>query len=67
MKRYSVYKDFGIEWFPLIPKHWQSIKLGRIGYFSASGIDKKNNVTELPVRMVNYTDVYGNPRLEICS
>ncbi len=60
MERYSAYQDSGIEWFPLIPEHWQVIKLGRIGGFSASGIDKKSDISELPVRMANYTDVYGN-------
>lgn len=67
LKPYPEYKDSGIEWFPLIPKNWQLIRLGRIGYFSASGIDKKSDASELPVRMVNYTDVYGNSTLEIQS
>ncbi|MDP3042132.1 MAG: restriction endonuclease subunit S [Candidatus Omnitrophota bacterium] len=65
MKYYPAYKDSKIEWFPSIPKHWQLIKLGRIGRFSASGIDKKSDASELPVRMVNYTNVYGNSSLEI--
>lgn len=67
MKRYPAYKDSGIAWPKTIPSHWQSIKLGRIGYFSASGIDKKSDPNELPVRMVNYTDVYGNISLEVDS
>ncbi len=67
MTKYSKYKASGIDWFPLIPEHWQVIKLGRIGGFSASGIDKKSDISELPVRMVNYTDVYGNATLEIRS
>lgn len=66
-KKYPAYKDSGIDWFPLIPEHWQVIKLGRIGGFSASGIDKKSDISELPVRMANYTDVYGNATLEIQS
>lgn len=67
MKRYPTYKDSGFAWLKTIPSHWESIKLGRIGYFSASGIDKKSNPNELPVRMVNYTDVYGNISLEVDS
>lgn len=67
MKRYSAYKDSGIEWPKVIPTHWQVMQLGRIGRFSASGIDKKSDPDELPVRMVNYTDVYGNHSLEISS
>jgi len=41
-RKYPKYKNSGIEWFSLIPEHWQVIKLGRIGCFSASGIDKKS-------------------------
>lgn len=67
MKQYSAYKNSGHEWFPMIPNQWKVIKLGKIGSFSASGIDKKSDVNELSVRMVNYTDVYGNPYLEIRS
>lgn len=67
MKRYPTYKDSGIEWPKVIPIHWQMMKLGRMGRFSASGIDKKSDSDELPVRMVNYTDVYGNQSLEISS
>jgi type I restriction enzyme S subunit len=68
MKRqYLKYKDSGVEWFPSIPVQWQVIKLGKVGVFSASGIDKKSDANEFPVRMVNYTDVYGNTTLEIQS
>jgi type I restriction enzyme, S subunit len=37
---------------------WQ--RLGTLGRFSGSGIDKVEKANEQPVRMVNYTDVYGN-------
>jgi len=66
-KPYSGYKDSEIDFPRKIPTHWKSIKLGKIGRFSASGIDKKSDPSEVPVRMVNYTDVYGNNSLAISS
>ena len=67
LKAYSEYKDSGIDFPREIPTHWKSMKLGKIGRFSASGIDKKSDPDEVPVRMVNYTDVYGNSSLAIPS
>jgi type I restriction enzyme S subunit len=57
MNRYNSYKDSGVEWIGEIPKHWDCVRLGMIGTFSSSGIDKKSNASEVPVRMVNYTDI----------
>jgi type I restriction enzyme S subunit len=57
MKRYSLYKDSGVEWIGEIPSHWECIRLGMLGTFSSSGIDKKSNEDEVSVRMVNYTDL----------
>lgn len=48
-----------------LPAGWHFSKLKNIGVFAASGIDKKSNDDEVPVRMVNYTDVYGNLSREI--
>ena len=39
---------------------WQLVRLGQTGRFTASGIDKVSDGSEMPVKMVNYTDVYGN-------
>ncbi|MDO9154640.1 MAG: restriction endonuclease subunit S [Paludibacter sp.] len=55
-------KDSKIEWLGEIPEHWKVDKLGWQGYFSASGIDKKNVEGEPLVNMVNYTDIYGNEK-----
>lgn len=60
MRRYEKYKDSGIEWIGEIPEHWVVDKLGWQGYFSASGIDKKDVPGEPMVKMINYTDIYGN-------
>lgn len=42
------------------PKGWGRIKLGEIGKFSTSSVDKKRVASELPVRLLNYMDVYRN-------
>jgi type I restriction enzyme S subunit len=57
MRRYNQYKDSGVEWIGEIPKGWDCIRLGMMGNFSSSGIDKKSDDDEIPVRMVNYTDI----------
>lgn len=67
MKQYPEYKDSGIEWIGQVPKHWELKRLCWLGRFSASGIDKKSIEGELPVKMVNYTNVYGNIKAEINS
>lgn len=56
-------KDSGIEWIGEIPEDWETIKMRNIGVFSASGIDKLINPGEPLVRIINYTDVYGNKTL----
>jgi type I restriction enzyme S subunit len=57
MKRYDSYKDSGVDWIGDIPSEWECIRLGMLGDFSSSGIDKKSKENETPVRMVNYTDL----------
>jgi len=60
MKKYDSYKDSGIEWIGEIPEHWEECRLGVIGGFTSSGIDKKIVEDEPTVKIINYTDVYGN-------
>ena len=60
MKRYQKYKDSGSKWIEKIPAHWHVKKLKQLGVFTSSGIDKKTNEGEEIVKMVNYTDIYGN-------
>lgn len=57
MKKYSSYKPSGVEWIGDIPETWECVRLGMLGVFTSSGIDKKTNENEVPVRMVNYTDI----------
>lgn len=58
-------KDSGVEWIGEIPKDWKVKKLKRIGKFSSSGIDKKINENEVPVKIVNYVDVYRDIKHEL--
>ncbi len=37
---------------------WKTVKLGDVGEISSAGVDKKINENEIPVRLVNYLDVY---------
>ena len=37
---------------------WETKRLGEIGDISGAGVDKKFNMNEIPVRLVNYLDVY---------
>lgn len=53
-------KPSGIPWIGDVPTDWEICRLSSIGDFSASGIDKKIIEGEPLVRIVNYTDVYGN-------
>ena len=57
MNKYHLYKDSGVDWIGDIPSGWECIRLGMLGDFSSSGIDKKSKENETPVRMVNYTDL----------
>ncbi len=67
MKKYEKYKDSGFDWIGEIPEHWEIDKLGWQGIFSASGIDKKTVKGEPLVKMINYTDIYGNENLTLTA
>lgn len=60
MKKYNSYKTSNEDYIGEIPSNWESIKLGMLGVFSSSGIDKKTKEGEVSVRMVNYTDIIQN-------
>lgn len=38
---------------------WETKQLGEIGEIAGAGVDKKVNPNEVPVRLVNYLDVYN--------
>lgn len=66
-KKYDTYKDSGYDWLGDIPEDWNVYRLASIGRFSASGIDKLSKTNESEVKIINYTDVYGNKRFTLDS
>ncbi len=46
MNPYPSYKDSGVEWVGEIPSGWKINRLGMMGVYSSSGIDKENNRRE---------------------
>lgn len=73
-KKYPKYKPSGIECLPAaqagigeIPEHWEVKKMRFVGRFTSSGIDKKIIDNEPLVKIVNYTDIYGNSSLILNS
>ncbi len=72
LKPYPKYKESGVECLPAgkaglgkIPEGWKILPIKALGTFEASGIDKKSKRGEPEVKMVNYTDVYGNKAREL--
>jgi len=41
-----------------IPEGWNKKRLGELGEFKTSSVDKKINENEIPGRLINYMDVY---------
>ena len=66
-KPYTEYKDSGIQWIGKIPEGWEVRRGSSFGFFSSSGINKKTEPDEALIKMVNYTDIYGNNSLVIDS
>ena len=58
-------KDSGIDWIGKIPEHWEVKRLKSLGNIETSSVDKKIIEDESIVKLVNYTDVYGNITKEI--
>lgn len=58
-------KDSGIDWIGQIPEHWEIVRLKSLGNIETSSVNKKIEENEDLVKLVNYTDVYGNPKKEI--
>lgn len=44
---------------PGFSEAWETKRLGELGEISGAGVDKKVNPNEVPVRLVNYLDVYN--------
>lgn len=39
--------------------NWEKMSLGELGNFKSSGVDKKLSPKEIPVNLLNYTDIYN--------
>ncbi len=58
-------KDSGIDWIGQIPEHWEVKRIKALGEIETSSVNKKIEENEELVKLVNYTDVYGNMNKEI--
>ncbi len=58
-------KDSGIEWIGMIPAHWEIKRMKSLGEIETSSVDKKTLDNEALIKLVNYTDIYGNTNKEI--
>jgi len=58
-------KESGIDWIGQIPEHWEVKRLKALGEIETSSVNKKIEEDEELVKLVNYTDVYGNMTKEI--
>jgi len=67
LEKYSAYKDSGVEWLGEIPEHWNIVRLGTLGNFTASGIDKYIINSESLVKIINFTDIYSRTNLTLDS
>ena len=65
IKPYEKYKPSGIEWLGDIPEHWESVKARNVGEFNGSTVDKKIDETQQKIRLINFLDIYNNPKFEI--
>lgn len=60
MKRYTDYKDSGVEWIGEVPTVWDIRNLKFLADVIPSNIDKKAVDGEKEVMLCNYIDVYKN-------
>lgn len=58
-------KDSGIDWIGQIPTHWEVKRLKDLGTVETSSVNKKIVEDEEMIKLVNYTDVYGNSKMEL--
>lgn len=58
-------KPSGIDWIGDIPDHWEVKRLKDLGEISTSSVNKKIQENEAIIKLVNYTDVYGNQTKEL--
>ncbi len=47
-----------------LPNGWRSRPLTELAEISFSGVDKKSSPDELPVKLLNYVDVFHNHTID---
>ena len=62
-RKYSEYRDSGVEWLGEIPAHWEVKRLKTIAGVRLSNVDKKTVPGQVPVMLCNYVDVYYNDKI----
>ena len=67
LDKYVKLKNSGFKEFGDIPEHWNVLRLKSLGNIETSSVDKKIIENEDLVKLVNYTDVYGNLNKEIVN
>ena len=65
LEPYKNYKKSNIDWLGDVPEHWKIMKARNLGVFNGSTVDKKIDEEQDKVRLVNFLDVFNNPRFEI--
>jgi len=63
MKRYTEYKNSGIEWIGEVPNNWKILRLKYSSECNTSNVDKLSKEGEYTVQLCNYTDVYKNDKI----
>ena len=63
LKPYPMIKESRIEWFGVVPEHWELRRLRHVARVLFSNVDKHSKDDERAVRLCNYSDVYHNDRI----
>ncbi len=56
-------KPSGVEWLGDVPAHWEVKRQRNLALLLVSGVDKRRQDDEVPVRLCNYVDVYKHDRI----
>lgn len=72
MKRYTEYKDSGVEWLGQIPQHWKETKLKFIGYLYSGltgkkGEDFANEKNSSNRPFIPFTNIASNEKIDVSA
>jgi type I restriction enzyme S subunit len=57
-KRYSKYKDSGVEWIGEIPQHWDKVKIARLGRLTKANGGSKEDNADSGIPCIRYGELY---------